>query len=63
MMPDYKTFARMVLDECMDWDGGSLQELAVKHGILKKVPYDPEAHGQHDYAEQGEPWYVFAEGP
>lgn len=61
--PNYKAFARKVLDEFgCDWDGGSLQELAVKCGILVEVSYDPDIDGPNDYGvEPGDPWYVFAD--
>lgn len=41
-------------------DGGDVQEKAVHFGILRKVEYDPEQHGQNDCgAEPGDPWFVF----
>lgn len=59
--PDYKTFVRTILDDGGDWSDTALHELAVKHGILEEVSYDPEIHGQHEYAEPGDPWHVFVE--
>lgn len=61
--PEYKEFAIKVISESLDgsdWDGGSIQELAEKHGIIKSVPYDPDVHGPNDVgAELGDPWFVF----
>ncbi len=63
MSPNYKAFTFKVLKEALagcDWDGGSLQDLAVKHRILKKVKYDPASHGPNDIdAAPGDPWFVF----
>lgn len=42
-------------------DGGTLQELGVKHGLLRETKYDPAQHGPNDCdAEPGDPWFVFA---
>jgi hypothetical protein len=64
--PDYKAFALKIIGDPDEWggdrDGGAIQDLAVKHGILKEVKYDPEIHGPNDVgAEPGDPWYVFAQ--
>ena len=63
MTPDYKEFAIEVISVTLDggsWDGGDIQELAEKYGILKSVPYDPETHGPNDVdAEPGGTWFVF----
>ncbi len=64
--PDYKGFAKWCLVEgpwngC-DLDGGSLQESALKFGIVKQVKYDPKVHGHSDYdLEPGDPWYEMVE--
>lgn len=67
MKPNYKAFAEHVLLEVLegsDWDGGSLQELGVKFGILHAVPYDPSIHGPNDVgAEPGDQWVVFINPP
>lgn len=36
----------------MDIDGGDFQDLAIKAGIYRPVPYDPEKHG----TQYGEDW-------
>lgn len=40
-------------------DGGQIQEIGVKHGLLAAVEYDPELHGECDWAEPGDDWYTF----
>lgn len=66
--PDYKSFAREIIsgdgcDWAGNWDGGSIQDLAVKYGIIREVTYDPDVHGPNDSgAEPGDPWFVFVEG-
>jgi hypothetical protein len=62
MEPDYKGFAMWCLNEgpfngC-DLDGGSVQDAAVKFGIIKEVKYDPKIHGETSIAESGDPWFV-----
>jgi hypothetical protein len=62
--PDYKAFARWCIKEAAgsDVDGCALQERAIKCGIVREVPYDPEKHGENDYdAEPGDPWLEFVE--
>lgn len=66
--PDYKSFAREIIegdggDWGGDWDGGSIQDLAVKHGIIRKVQYNPEVHPNYVGAEPGDPWCEFVELP
>ncbi len=34
-----------------DYDGSDIQDLAVKHGLLVRVPYDPEKHTLPDWLE------------
>jgi hypothetical protein len=43
-----------------DVDGGELQELLVKHGLYRIVPYDPDVHGSGglEWIEAGDDWYV-----
>jgi phage protein D len=43
-------------------DGGDIiQELAEKHGLIKRVPFDPAVHiDQTGFCEAGDPWFVFA---
>ena len=63
MDPDYKGFAMWCLAEgpfagC-DLDGGSVQDAALRYGIVKQVPYDPQIHGEESgWVEPGDPWFV-----
>lgn len=62
--PDYKSFAVWCVQtafEACDLDGVDIQDKAVEFGIIKKVPYDPEIHGDSDYVEIGDEWFVFVE--
>jgi hypothetical protein len=43
-----------------DLDGCDFQELAHKHGLLVKVPYDPATHGEVDGADTGDIIFVRA---
>nr|WP_250808368.1 hypothetical protein [Neorhizobium tomejilense] len=46
-----------------DADGAYIQDTAVKHGLLREVPFDPEIHTDPDgYAEPGDGWHEFAGG-
>jgi len=48
--------------ECGDLDGGAAQDLALQHGVIVEVPFDPKKHhgiGAED-VEPGDPWYVLA---
>lgn len=65
-MIDLANFVRWCIeagpfDGC-DLDGGSIQDEAVKAGILIETKYDPEQHeaGSDCGAEEGDPWYVFS---
>lgn len=64
--PDYKAFVKWCLMEgpwqgC-DVDGGSMQDAALKFGIIKQVAYDPEKHGPSNYDEEpGDPWFEMVE--
>lgn len=62
--PDYKGFARWILEDgFVDLDGASIQDAAVKFGVTKKVPYDPDVHGDNEYdVRPGDDWYVFNAG-
>lgn len=65
MTPNYKAFALEIIQEALqgsDWDGGSIQDLAVKHRILKRVKYDPKVHGPNDIdVEPGDEWFILTE--
>lgn len=46
-------------DGC-DLDGGSLQDQAVKFGIIEETKYDPVKHGTNNVdAAPGDPWFIF----
>lgn len=58
-------FAREIIEPAfdgMDVDGGTIQSLALTHGLLSQTTYDPEKHGPSMEAEPGDEWYVLA-GP
>lgn len=66
MKPDYKAFAHDIIAGSFDgsaFEGCEIQDIAVKHGILKQVAYDPKAHGRSDELEPGDPWFEFVEKP
>jgi hypothetical protein len=58
-------FAKWVLQEGPfeghDLDGADCQRKAVECGLLTETTYDPETHGESDYCEPGDPWYVFSD--
>lgn len=66
--PNWKalvSFAKEVIRSA--WEGGqggdTIQEAALKHGLLIEVAFDPESHSDpFGYAEEGDTWYLFA-GP
>jgi hypothetical protein len=62
-----RAFAAAVMDSSWNGheiDGGDAHELALKHGIIVEVPYDPEKHGESEFdVEPGDPYYVLAWGP
>lgn len=67
MAPDKSlaAFAREIIEfafDGMDVDGGTIQSLALTHGLLSKTAYDPKKHGPSMEAEPGDEWYVLA-GP
>jgi hypothetical protein len=61
--PDYKRFAMALINDMfkgVDVNNFDVQDMAVKHGILKKTKYDPERHGDNDFdAVKGDDWYEF----
>lgn len=67
-MPDLNLakFAKWCVTEgCFegyDLDGGSVQEQAVKCGIIEETKYDPAKHGTNNVdADEGDRWFVFTE--
>ena len=54
-------FARQIIEYAFDGhdaDGGSIQALALAHGLLRQEVYDPEKHGPSLEAEPGDEWFV-----
>lgn len=55
-------FARQIIEYAFDGrdaDGGSIQALALTHGLLRKEAYDPAQHGGTLVdARPGDDWYV-----
>lgn len=56
-------FAREVLGalwEGYDLDGGEIQNLGLKHGLIREVAFHPARHTDHlgVGAAVGDPWYV-----
>ena len=45
-----------------DLEGGEIQDKAVKLGLIVKVSYDPEVHGESEFDFMpGDDWYVWSE--
>lgn len=42
-------------------DGCDIQDNAVKYGLFKMEPYDPDKHGESNCCDPGEDWYVLAD--
>jgi hypothetical protein len=43
-------------------DGGEIQDMAVKHGILRQVEFNPAIHTDSTgYSEKGDPWFVYTD--
>ena len=56
-----RQFARWVI-EGGSLDGGDVQDMALRMGLLREEPYDPSKHGPNEVdAGPGDPWYVFTE--
>jgi hypothetical protein len=48
--------------EGCDLDGASVQEQAVKCGLLIPTKFDPAIHGEPpEHIEAGDPWFVFSD--
>ena len=45
-------------------DGGAIQDKAEELGLLVRMPFDPEKHGEgNEYGtEAGDDWFVFSPG-
>lgn len=61
--PDYQQFAVEIMEDWPygDVDGGDLQDIAVKYGLLVRVEggFNPDVHEDVDcIAEPGDPWYL-----
>lgn len=46
--------------EGCDLEGGEIQGMGVRLGLLVETKYDPKAHGEHD-AEPGDRFYVYSD--
>lgn len=58
-----RTFIRKFIGSvCWNIDGGDVQGTAEEMGLLEPVAYDPDIHGEVEYAEPGDTIYTFA-GP
>jgi hypothetical protein len=62
--PNFEAFAEDVMmnwSEGLDVDAGDLQDMAIKHGLLRQVEggFDPEQHDDlHGCAEPGDSWFM-----
>ena len=46
---------------CGEPDGGDVQDMAIKYGLLVATAYDPEKHGPNDCdLEKGDQWFEFS---
>jgi len=55
-------FAKSVLHVAFEGgslDGGDIQEMGVKYGLLEQTAYDPEKHEENWDFEPGDPYYTF----
>ena len=43
------------------FDGGNIQDLAIKHGLIVPAIYDPEKHGVGMESDPGDEIYIFAD--
>ena len=41
-----------------DLDGGAVQDMGAKLGLLQETIYDPEKHGEDEWCEPGDSYYV-----
>ena len=55
------TLIGYALDGC-DSDGGTVQDLAEKCGLIIETKYDPEKHGADGLSicDPGDPWFVLS---
>ena len=60
---DVGAFAKTLLQYAFDGEditGADIQQLGIKHGLLVEVPYGPDKHGEHEFAEHGDLWHVYS---
>jgi hypothetical protein len=62
---DIAAFAKTLIGYAFEGsgaDGGNIQDLAVKHGLLVETTYDPKEHGTDALwcSEPGDPWFVYS---
>lgn len=44
-------------------DGGDIQDLAVKHGLIEQVAFDPSKHYDPEgVTEDGDQWFAYTDG-
>ncbi len=46
--------------EASGMDGGDIQDIAQKYGLITETIYDPAIHGPNGEAELGDTWFVTA---
>jgi len=48
--------------EGMNMDGGEIEELAVRCGVISQTKFDPSKHVDHTgYSEPGDPWFEYTD--
>jgi hypothetical protein len=63
--PNFEAFAKDVMMSCsegLDVNAWDLQDMAIKHGLLRQVEggFDPEQHeDEHGCAEPGDIWFMY----
>jgi len=63
---DFEGFGKALLKKYWEYDcgqieGDEIQEMAFEYGLIVKVAYDPEKHGEGGLEfglEKGDEWYV-----
>lgn len=63
---DFEGFGKALMKKYWEYDcgqveGDEIQEIALEYGLIVKVPYDPEKHGDGGLEfglEKGDEWYI-----
>ena len=66
---DFEGFGKALLEKhwehnCGEVEGDEIQDMALEYGLIVKMPYDPETHGDGGLEfglEKGDEWYVPAD--